>query len=177
MLGETVLAQAQGDISRFEAALFSKDPEVQITVDCDYPYFVSPTVQSQIPVKSLVSGKTAIDIENDGTAPAGFWISFTLQSAQAGSLKISDDSANGQTMTINGPWEAGDTLTLDTRDGQKSVLKTPSGSTVPVSIIGRFTGSSPWMKLHGGANRLLINNTAFDFAGAGFQHTPTYWGV
>lgn len=177
MLGGTVIAQSQGDISRFETALFSKDPEVQITLDCDYPYLKSPTARIQMPEKSVVDGKTAIDIENEGTAPAGFWMSFTLQSAQPTPLQISDDSAFGQIMEIGGLWEAGDTLIIDTRTGQRNIWKTRSGTTVPVSAIGDLSGTSPWMQLHGGDNRLLINNLAFDFVGNGFEHTPAYWGV
>jgi hypothetical protein len=179
MLGSTILAQTEGDISTFETALFSKDPEVQITLDCDYPYLRKPAITYQIPAKSLVSGKTAVDISNDGTAPAGFWMKIVLQSNHSGSLVISDDTAGGEVLELNGPWNAGDILTVDTRAGQRGVWRQPAGagSGGNVSILGRMTGVSRWLQLHGLANRLLINNTAFDFSGNGFGHTVAYWGV
>lgn len=177
MLGNTVIAQCRGDISRFEAAMFTSDPAVQMTLDCDYPYLLSPTVLSQFPAKTVVSGKTAIDIANPGDAPAGFWLSLTLQSAQSGPLVISEDSILGRSMTIGGTWGAGDTLTIDTRAGQRGVWRKASGSSNRVSVLGDLTGDSPWLQLHKGPNRLLVNNLAFDWAGSGFQHTIAYWGV
>lgn len=177
MLGSTVVGEIQGDISRFEASIFSKDPEVQITMNCDGPHILAPAILYQTPEKSIVSGKTAIDVLNDGTASVGFWMSITFQSVQNATLVLSDDSANGQHMDITENFEAGDKLTLDTRPGQRGVWKTLSGESVKSSILNSLTGESPWMELHGGDNRLLLNNTAFDWAGNGFGHTPAYWGV
>jgi len=177
MLGNTVQAVAQGDISAMEAAIFSSDPAVQIVLDCDYPYFLAPALVYQFPAKGLVSGQSYIDVENDGSAPAGFWMRLVLQQTVAGNLVISDNSPTGQKMTIKGPWNAGDTLTIDTRAGQRGVWRKASGSGVHVSKLNDFTADSPWIQLHKGPNRLLLNRTAFDWEDQGFGHTPAYWGV
>lgn len=177
LLGDTVQAVAQGDISAMEVAIFSSDPAVQIVLDCDYPYFLGPNLVYQFPEKSLVSGKTAIDIENDGSAPAGFWMRFVVQETVAGSLILSDNSAFGQSMEIKGPWESGDVFTIDTRAGQRGVWRKPSGGSVHASKLNDFTAASPWIQLHKGPNRLLLNRTAIDWEDEGFGHTPAYWGV
>lgn len=178
MLGDTVVGVAQGDISAMETAIFSSDPAVQIVLDCDYPYFLTPSIHYQTPFKELVSGKMAFDVENDGTAPAGFWMKIVLQSAPTGgNLVISDASATGQSMTIKGPWAAGDIFEIDTRAGQRGVWRDPSGAAGRTSKLNDFTASSPWIQLHKGDNRLFANVTAFDWEGSGFGHTPAYWGV
>jgi len=177
MLGTTVQAVAQGDISRMETAIFTADPAVQITLDCDYPYFLAPAIHYQFPTKTLVSGKTAIDVENDGSAPAGFWMKLVLQATVAGSLKLSDNSPVGQTMEIGGPWEAGDIFEIDTRAGQRGIWRIASGQTARVSKLNDLTPNSPWLQLHKGPNRLLLNRTAFDWEDEGFGHTPAYSGV
>jgi hypothetical protein len=177
MLGDTVQAITQGDISRFETAIFSQDPQVQIVIDTNYPYFVAPAIQYQLPTKSTVSGKTAIDIENDGTAPAGFWMKIVLQETVAGSLILSDNAAFGQSMEIGGTWEAGDIFEIDTRAGQRGIWRWASGGGARVSALNDLTPASPWLQLHKGDNRLLLNRLAFDWEDDGFGHTPAYWGV
>lgn len=177
MLGDTVMGVAQGDISRFETAIFTKDPQVQITVDCDYPYFLAPAIEYQYPTKTVVGGKTAFDVANEGTAPAGFWLKLVLQETVGGSLILSDNHAFGQKMEIGGTWAAGDILEIDTRAGQRGIWKIESGTTTRKSALNDLTPSSPWMQLHKGPNRLLLNRLAFDWEGNGFGHTPAFWGV
>ena len=177
MLGDTVVGVAQGDISAMETAIFSSDPAVQIVLDCDYPYFLGPALIYQLPDKGIVSGKSYIDVENDGTAPAGFWMKLVLQETVAGSLILSDNSAFGQSMEIKGPWNAGDIFEIDTRAGQRGVWRDPSGAGGKASTLNDLTAASPWIQLHKGPNRLLLNRTAFDWEGDGFGHTPAYWGV
>lgn len=177
LLGDDIKGVAQGDVSRCEVAIFAKDPEVQVTIDCDYPYFVAPAIQYQLPARSLVDGKTAIDIANDGSAPAGFWMQLVLQETVSGSLILSDNSVDGNSMEIAGPWEAGDIFKVDTRAGSRGVWRKESGTTTFKSSLNDLTLHSPWMQLHKGPNRLLLNRTAFDWQGNGFGHTPAYWGV
>ena len=177
MLGTSVIAEAQGDISNLEASIFTKDPEVQASLDCDSAYLIAPTAINQLPTRSIVSGQTALDITNPGDAPTGFYIRFTLQETLSGSLRLSEDSAFGRTIEISGPHAAGDTILIDTRPGQRKVSRIPSGQSGEVSILNNVVEGSPWLMLHGGANRLLLNATLFDWYSQGFTHTPMYWGV
>lgn len=177
MDGDTVVAVARGDVSRCETPLFVKDPVVQVTIDCDYPYLLAPATISQAPAKTVSGSQTAIDILNDGTAPAGFYMAITLGAAQAGALRISENSASGRFMNILGPWGSGDKLIVDTRDGARKILRDPAGSGPQVSVLGNMTSGSTWLQLHGGKNRLLINSTSFTYSDYLFAHTPAYWGV
>lgn len=180
MLGSTVIAETWGDISRFEAAIFSKDPAVQMTIDTTFPYLVAPAAVEQNPVKYAVTpGITGFDITNDGDAPSGFWMSIVLTAGRTDPLVLTDDSANGQSMTISGTFAGGDTIIIDTRARSRGIWKIPSGGSALQSIIGQKSGADPWMQLHGGVNSMRLNDETFNWgaAPAGVVHTPAYWGV
>lgn len=177
MLNDVVVGVAQGDISRFEVVIFSKDPEVQITLDCDYPYLLAPAVQYQTPIKTVIGGMTALDIVNDGTAPAGFFLGIKFLAPVTGSLQLLEDAPFGLRMSLhNVSFAANDSVTFNTAAGTRGVHKvTPSG--VSTTLLNNLDGASAWLQLYGGNNRLLINNTNFDWYFTGFSHTPAHWGV
>lgn len=174
---DVVIAEAKGDVSRCETSIFAKDPEVLVTMECDEPYLLAPDIVYQIPVRTISGTNTLFTVQNDGTAPAGFWIGVTLQSAQAGNLKLSENTSLGRAMEVGGAWAAGDTLIIDTREGSKGVWQIKAGTTVKKNILNDLTSTSPWLMLHKGDNMLKLNNTAFDWYEGGFGHTPAYWGV
>lgn len=176
--GDTV-AFAQGQISKMEPAMFTKDPAVQITMDCDYGYLLSPTDVEQEPVQVDVGGIRGFDVVNDGDAPSGFKAGFTLMANVGMTLVLSDENPLGQKMQIEGiNWLAGDRFVIDTRPGSRGVWRGPGGGAL-VSVLNNMNaGVSEWMQLYGGTNRLLLNTTAFDWDPVfNFVHQPAYWGV
>lgn len=178
MNGSTVVAQAKGDVSKLEASIFVADPEVQLTLECDHPHLLATAIGYQTPVRTVSGANTLIDISNDGTAKAGFWMGVTLQDLPTGGkIELSDDRATPAKMSIAGPWAVGDTFIVDTRAGSRGVWRIPSGSTTKASKLNDLAGDSPWLQLYGGDNRLVLNVDAFDWYGSAFGHTTAYWGV
>ena len=174
-----VKAFAQGQVSSLEPALFTKDPAVQITLDCDYGYLLSPTSVVQEPVQSTVGGIRAFDVVNDGDAPSGFKAGFILRDDVGTSLILSDDNPLGQKIQIDGlNWVSGDKFLVDTRPGTRGVWRGAAGGAY-VSCLNNLNASvSEWMYLYGGNNKLTLNTTAFDWDPAyNFAHQPAYWGV
>lgn len=81
--GETGKAQIEGYISKFEAGLFSRSPEVQFTIDCPDPFLrgINPVTwvrTEQMPVQNA-NGYTVID--DVSTAPHGMTIKISCQGA------------------------------------------------------------------------------------------------
>ena len=174
-----VKAFAQGQVSSLEPALFTKDPAVQITLDCDYGYLLSPTSVVQEPVQSTVGGIRAFDVVNDGDAPSGFKAGFILRDDVGTSLILSDDNPLGQKIQIDGlNWVSGDKFLVDTRPGTRGVWRGAAGGAY-VSCLNNLNASvSEWMYLYGGNNKLTLNTTAFDWDPAyNCAHQPAYWGV
>lgn len=174
-----VQGYAQGHISKLEAAIFTKDPAVQITLDCDYAYFLSPNTILQEPVQSTVNGIRAFEVVNDGTAPSGFQMGVILRANVGNTLYISDGDPRGMKLQVDGiNWLAGDRFVVDTRPGSRGIWRGPQGGALVSALNNLNAGVSEWMYLYGGNNSLQINTTAFDWDPAyKFSHQPAYWGV
>lgn len=175
------LAFARGHISRFEAAIFSEDPAVQVTLDCDHPYLKAPATKVQVPVETVSGTQTFLDISNEGTAPSGFTMGITFTAATPGLVTLSDEASDGERISISTPggFAAGDSLIIDTRQTQRGLWKVKAGQTAQISILNDLVvETSVWMQLYGGTNRLRLNSVDFDwYAPVMFAHLPTYWGV
>lgn len=169
---------AQGQISKMEVALFTKDPAVQVTMDCDYAYLLGPNTIVQQPQRVSLVGETAIDIENDGSAPAGFLMGAILDGF-ANPLILTDDDPRGQKIQIDGiAWAPGDRLVVDTRPGSRGLWRGPGGGALQSVLNNMNAPVSEWLQLYEGNNRLRLNVSAFTWDGVyDFQHQPAYWGV
>lgn len=174
-----VQGYAQGQVSKMEAAMFTKDPAVQIVIDCDYPYLLKPSNVVQKPAQRAVSGIRAFDIVNEGTAPSGFKMGVILRSNVGNTLVLSEENPLGSKIQLDGiNWEAGDRLVIDTRPGTRGIWRGSGGGNL-VSAIKSLNGAvSQWFQLYEGANTLLLNTAAFDWDEVvNFRHQPAYWGV
>lgn len=173
-------AFAQGQISKMEPSLFTKDPAVQITLDCDYGYLLKPTSVVQTPVQRSSGGLRAFDVVNDGDAPAGFRAGFILNENVGTSLILSDENPLGMKIQIDGiDWMSGDRFVVDTRPGTRGVWRGAGGGALS-SVLNNLNASvSEWMYLYAGDNSLMLNTSvAFDWDTAYyFAHQPAYWGV
>lgn len=174
-----VQGYAQGQISKMEPAIFTKDPAVQITLDCDYAYLLGPSTVSQQPVQRTVGGIRAFDVVNDGDAPAGFVAGFILRANVGTSLVLKDEDPLGQRLQIDGiNWLAGDRFVVDTRAGSRGVYRGAQGAPISTCLSNLNGAVSEWLQLYGGNNTLTLNTTAFDWdPGYNFYHQPAYWGV
>jgi hypothetical protein len=174
-----VQGYVQGQVSKMETALFTKDPAVQITLECDYPYFLAPSPISQIPVQRDVGGIRAFDVENDGTAPAGFQMGVILRANVGTSLILSDENPLGQRLQIDGiNWVSGDRFVVDTRAGSRGVWRGAGGGPLVSALTNLNAAVSEWLQLYGGDNALLLNTSAFDWDPEfNFAHQPAFWGV
>lgn len=174
-----VQAFAQGQVSKLEPALFTKDPAVLITMECDYGYLLGPQTVQQTPVQRTVGGIRAFDVENDGDAPTGFKMGVILRANVGNSLMLSDENPLGQKLQIDGiNWVSGDRFVVDTRPGSRGVWRGPGGGALVSALNNMNAAVSEWIHLYGGDNTLLLNTTAFDWDPTfNFSHQPAYWGV
>lgn len=178
MQDNTVIGQASGHVSKIDPAIFTKDPEVQITLDTTSPYLKAPALVYQAPVRFDSPPYTILTVQNDGDAPTGFWMQLPFTGSYISDLYFNDGQAGGQGIILQGvSFAAGDKLVLDTRDGTRGVWKIPSGSANRVSLLNNLHDSSVWIQLYGGANQFVITTMAFDLPAGSFAHVPTYWGV
>lgn len=178
---DTVLAFAQGQLSKFETGIFTKEPMAQVVLNCDYPYLLAPETIIQSPEHKIVNSQQQFTIKNVGTAPAGFVLGVTLLAApsSATQLVLSDGRLNGQRIQINGiGWQPGDRFVVDTRPGSRGVYRGINGGNISSILNNLNADVSSWMSLYSGDNNLRLNVNSFDWDEVYmFQHQPAFWGV
>lgn len=162
---EDVVAEITGYVGNVEINPFSDKPEVQITINCTSSYFSAPDELFIAP-----SDKTAVVIDNTGTAPTGFFMGVLFTS------NVSDWSIthiSGQKMQFDFDFLTGDLLEFDTRPGHRGIWVTRAS--VRTNIIYVLTSDSTWLMLHGGANNFTTSSSAFDWGDV--FYLPLFWGI
>lgn len=162
---EDVVAYIVGYVAKMEINPFTDTPEVQVTTDCDSPYFKAPEELFIEP-----ASKTDPEIENVGTAPAGFHMEVLFTAPESG---WSLTHISGRKMEIDYEFLSGDLLTIDTRPGSREISVVRSS--VKSNIIYALTEDSVWFMLHGGVNIFSTSSSAFDWGDVFFQ--PQFWGI
>lgn len=169
MNGPNVVVDAVGYIKNIEVVPFSKDPEVQITVDCLEPYLTAPGYVEQ----TITSGDEEFTIENEGSVTTGFYIEVTFNASVAAWTLYSEQAGSGPRMRFDYAFLSGDKLKINTRSGQRYVKRTRSGTTI--WLIKAMSSDSHWFELHPGENTFWTTFTGI--SEIEFHHTPQYWGV
>ncbi len=172
---------AQGNISKMVPVLFSKDPAVQIVIDCDYGYLLAPgTVSVEPDASDFITGGRQFTIDNDGDAPSGFKAGFILGAAPSPNHTLTLFTSDGaQTIEIEGiTWASGDKFLVDTRPGSRGVWRGPGGGAYVSCLNNLNVSVSEWMYIYGGETTLVLDVSDFDWDPTyDFAYQPAYWGV
>ena len=120
--------EIDGYVESHETSIFSRDPEVQISILCPDPYFraIKPVVLSAM-------NNNPIYTSYFGTAETGFLFELLVNRNFSGTLLrayISDD--NYYDIHYGGALVSGDVLSISTERGNKFVRRTRGGETVSV---------------------------------------------
>lgn len=166
MSGENVVGVTDGHVKKIEPSLFSKEPEVQLTIACLSPYFRSMDY-------TFVTGlnKASPQITNLGSAETGFRMNVEL-TQNMGNWAIAK-APHGERMDLSWPFLAGDILTLDTRPGSRGVSFTRAGTTY--SLLHALSTNSEWISLYRGLNTFYTSSESFNWGEVYYR--PEYLGV
>lgn len=162
-----------GRVESCEPAIFSKEPQVVISILCFNPDFVSVT-----PVE--LEGETVNDSDETLVAYAGTvgtGVLFTINIDRTVSEitiyhRAPDDTI--KTLELSAPLENGDIVTISTMVGDKYIRMNRLGTTSSL-LYGR-SSQSDWTKLERGDNyiRVYITGAAIEYTMA---YTPRYGGL
>ena len=166
--GSTVVAQCQGYLTKFEAVPFSKEQDVQFTMETLNPYLEAPS--DVFP--TYPASKSAPVINNIGTAPSGFRIRFNF-TANAPNPFIF--SRGGKKVQLAFPYLNLDQLTIDSRPGQRAILLYRPSTGLTYNQIYVMSADSEWLLLHGGSNTFAVNTSNYDFGA--LYYRPQFQGV
>lgn len=173
MSGLLPVAHEYAYISKFETALFSADPMVQITFKT-----LNPTFRSLGPISYNPEdlSESTPDIYNYGTAETGFMFAVAFTGSMS-SWYIKQAENQNIGMTFKTSFASGDILSVSTIPGQRYVhLKKHRGKVK--NSLSILTGDSEWIQLHPGHNHFLMPSKTgnWDWNGK-LSFTLHYWGV
>jgi hypothetical protein len=168
--GAILTAIAKGWVSKFEVVPFSKDPEVQITIDCQDAYFTAPEL---VEVDLVGMSKSVLTIDNIGSVPTGFLIDIVL-TANLSVFSITRSNPLDQ-IAVSSDFLIGDEITINTNDGSRGVWR--NRSDVVISLIDNMDTNpdKTWPKLRRGINSFAMSSTSFNYNSV--TYTPHYLGV
>lgn len=173
--GATTVSRIFGFITKFEAAYFTKLPEVQITVRCDDPMFRGINY-SALKTAALGTSSDVIIPDSLSTAPHGFSMKVTFK-ATSPAFTIQDIQTTPEwkfKVIPSGGFLAGDQLFFSSEYTDK-YLYIMRGAT-RTDLMDKIEPTSVWPILFPGSNRLyFVERTTFDFNS--FIFYPAYWGV
>lgn len=155
-----------GRVESCEAALFTKEPAMDLSVICFAPdfYDLTPTVISWTTVNSSLDRY----LDYKGSSPTGIEISVKPNRAMS-SFSIYNRPPDGTLRQLDfaAPLQAGDTLYINTIQGSKLVQLTRAG--VNTSLLYAISPKSDWISFEPGPNNYRVYAE-----GAAVPYTITY---
>jgi hypothetical protein len=167
-LDGTLFSTISGQVESFANTMFSADPEVDISIICYNPSFVSPN--PRVLGLETTSDTDGMTVNYTGTKETGIIFALSIDRDDLTEFVISNSQPDGtyQQMTVSGDFSSGDVVTINTIQGSKAVTLTRAGLTASL-MYGVDRTQLNWISFKKG-------NNAFKAiaAGAGIPYTLTY---
>jgi hypothetical protein len=149
--------EISGYVESFEPNIFSKDPQVQISIICPKPEFVavSPTVVTG----TVGDGTVPTEIEYDGTLPTGFLLEVTSspsRTSYTGPLLVVNRTPFERTFQATATVDNTKKFKLSTIPGQKSAVSVLLATGVETSVLSTVDGETTWPQIEPGTNEFSI---------------------
>lgn len=150
-----------GTVESMEVDQFSEEPQLDISVLCFDPNFVSVVSGSFTGIAQ--PGDQTVDVVNNGTEDVGFVLELRATAdvpSWTGDILIQGDAPNSPSMTLTN-------ITLDstykyfisTVDGDRYVNQLNIGTGVYSSRLYKLTTADVWAKLHQLTNKVKVKAT------------------
>lgn len=150
-----------GTVESMEVDQFSEEPQLDISVLCFEPNFISVTPGNFTGIAQ--PGDQTVDVVNNGTEDVGFVLELRATAAVpswTGNILIQGDAPNSPSMTLAD-------ITLDstykyfisTVDGDKYVRQLNISTGVYSSRLYKLTTADVWAKLHQLTNKVKVKAT------------------
>lgn len=155
-----------GMVESFETPLFSKEPEVAISIKCFDPDLFDPT--AIVVSGSTTSGTTETTINYEGTVETGVLFNLAVNRT-IGTFVIYARSPDDvlRNLEFTASLINLDSLTIGTVPGDKKAILTRSG--IATSVLYGISPYSAWITLYPGVNTIRVYAV-----GAAIPYTLTY---
>jgi hypothetical protein len=163
-----------GQVEDFNNAMFSADPEVDISILCYDPDFYSPA--PVVVSIDTVNGTIETPITYGGTSDVGLIFSMTLTHDLDDGVAIYNTPPlnSYQGMVIETALLTGDIITVNTIDGQKAITLKRGGA--ESSLLYALQDGAVWLFFHKGINYFRAYSDGATIP-ATVTYTPKYGGI
>ncbi len=151
-----------GYVESFEPNIFSQDPEVQVSIICPKPSFVSIVEKIVTGATLTLTSASVTSITYLGSVETGFILDVKKGSGGdlSGQVQIVNDAPTQELFSINPVVvNASQFLEVSTVPGSKYVKKKFVSGATPVNILGGVPVNSPWLQLKSGLNNFRVQAT------------------
>lgn len=162
-----LLAYTMCNIKKFETDIFSKDPQVLITLTCVGTYLSAP---NYIYPSIVTLPKPNFVLTNPGDAPSGFLMTLNITSNMA---RFDLYNRFNVRMRYNYALLAGDIVTVSTKPGERMAYVNRSGTII--NLLSHQDPTSDWIMMFAGQNPFQYYSSSFTFSSITIY--PRYWGV
>ena len=186
----------EGYVETIESDLFTNSQVLQISIVCPEPFFkdVSESVRDiskeqaifefpfEVPMQELIEFSAFnrdrfTCVVNYGEADTGCIIEIENISKGSIPIPVIRNYITGEYLKINGYFNAGEKVKINTNIGQKSVTKI-SNKGVESNILNDFNLNSTWLQLRKGANHFTYDYNSYDkFYRINIHYSSNYLGV
>jgi hypothetical protein len=172
--GLTSVAGLSGYIKKMEAGVFTKNPEVSMTIECSDP-MLKALERVELDVEDF--GPPSVNIPDTlSTAPHGF--TFELEfTAPVAAFGMSDLTPIEWAFAVapNGGFLTGDVLHFSSEYNNKYLYI--MRALTQIHIADKIAAGSNWPVLFPGDNEFQVYILGDDYTWLSIAHYPTYWGV
>lgn len=166
-------ADLTGMVESFEASLFSKEPQVVVSIISFDPDFVAPS--SVVVNGSTVEGTTGLGVVYSGTVDTGFVFKLFVNRTMSG-VTLHNTNPEGALLSFEfiAPMLSGDVLEIRTISGSKRAYLTRLGT--QRSILYGVSPVASWFGLYPGTNsfRAAASGLAVPYT---LEYLPRYGGL
>src|SRR5262249_17536553 len=158
-----------------ENAMFSADPEVDISIICYDPDLYS-TSSTEVDIET-VDGTVETPIEYDGTTETGFIFTMTLDQDLPDGIALynTPPSTAYQVMVIEAGMRTANVTPINTIPGQKSIPRT-RGAVTP-SLLYALQVGYMWLQFYKGTNSFRAYGDADDPISGTIPYTSKFGGI
>lgn len=160
--------EIEGYVETFDAAIFSKETAVNVSVMCFSPDFVESTNATLL--GSTTSTTSATTIAYRGSVETGVLFTMIAPRAMSGfTLYNTTPSGVLEQMDYTSPLATGDKIVVNTLPGHKEIMLTRASDGYTGSTLYGISPSSKWIALYPGDNQFWVHAS-----GASVPYTLEY---
>lgn len=180
------LCEITGYVESCEPNMFSKDPQMMVSIVCPNPFFTDVSETVITGVTAAIDSTAAVTLNYSGSVPAGFIVDIDYILAPPFGTPTAMILGVVQ-VVVNNPLpkffqatnvDITSTLkfTMNTKIGEKTVLKRYSTKRIPTSNLATVVQNTQWPQLLPGSNQFKVMATQIDMPWV-FRYKAAYGGL